>query len=129
MNCFSATLRDQELQLKSSQARSIMARMDVSPPQQKPKQLLSIPYQEAEKKRAGSSEESEMYKLSLVNIAKKQKRDRFVSQEESKITALEDVSSSSLAFRRRQKQDEWLAEPQLRLKQALEPSYVSLSNS
>ena len=60
-----------------------------------------------EKKRAGSSEESEMYKLSLTNIAKKQQRDRFVSQEESKFFPLEDVSNNSITFRKHQKQDEW----------------------
>lgn len=103
MNCFSATLRDQELQLKSRQARSIIARMDAGTSQQNPKQLISIPYSEVENKRAGSSEESEMYKLSLANIANKQKRSRFVSQEESKFVPLEDVSSNSLAFRRHKK--------------------------
>lgn len=83
MNCFSGTQRDEELQLKCSKAKSIVARMDVGPPLQKPKQLIAIPYQEVERRqRAGSSEESEMYKLSLANIAKRQQRDRLVSQEE-----------------------------------------------
>lgn len=80
-----------------------MACMEAVPPLQKPKQLISIPYQEAEKKRADSSEESEMYKLSLVNVAKKQQRDRFISWEESKIIALEEVDSSSFLSRRQNK--------------------------